>query len=238
MDHMVKRGRLAIIPARGGSKRLPRKNVMDFGGRPMLAWSIEAALEARLFDRVIVSTDDLEIAETARQWGADVPFLRDGLADDVTPISAVTIGALGQLRSTLNEEYQLVVQLMANCPLRKAGDILAAIAAFESSGADLQVSCVQFGWLNPWWALKRDAKGHGEWMFPGAADSRSQDLPPLYVPTGAIWIARSQALEGAGTFYGPGHRFEPIAWQSAIDIDDIEDLSLARAVLQMRHNQN
>ena len=235
---MVKRARVAIIPARGGSKRLPRKNVMDFGGRPMLAWSIEAALEARLFDRVVVSTDDLEIAEIARRWGADVPFLREGLADDVTPISAVTIGALSQMRTALSEDYELVVQLMANCPLREAADILTAVAAFEASGADFQVSCVRFGWLNPWWALKRDPDGHGEWMFPDAARSRSQDLPPLYAPTGAIWIAHSQALETAGTFYGPGHRFEPMAWQSAIDIDDIEDLDLARAVLQMRHNQN
>ncbi len=231
---MVRRGRVAIIPARGGSKRLPRKNVMEFGGRPMLAWTIEAARDAAAFDRVIVSTEDEAIAQIATAAGAEVPFLREGHHDDVTPISAVTIAAIGQIRARLSEEYETVVQLMANCPLRGADDIRAALAAFDATGAEFQISCARFGWLNPWWAIKRDAAGRGEWLHPGAVQSRSQDLPELFAPTGAIWIARAAALEKAGTFYGPGHRFEPMSWESAIDIDDADDLRLARALLHAR----
>ncbi len=231
---MVKRGRVAVIPARGGSKRLPRKNIMDFGGRPMLAWTIEAARAAAAFDRIIVSTEDEEIARIAVAAGAEVPFLREGFHDDVTPISEVTITVIGQLRARLGEDYDTVVQLMANCPLRNGDDIRVALAAFDAAGRDFQISCARFGWLNPWWAFKRDADGRGEWLNPDAIRSRSQDLPPLYGPSGAIWIARVAALEQAGTFYGPARRFEPMPWERAVDIDDAEDLRLARALLKAR----
>lgn len=231
---MVRRERIAVIPARGGSKRLPRKNILPFGGRPMLEWTVEAALNTEVFDRVIVSTEDAEIARIAVGAGAE-PFLREQYYDDITPISSVTISVLDQARAVLSEEYETVVQLMANCPLRRAADIQAALEAFDASGANFQISCTRFGWLNPWWALKRDGDGRGEWLFPDAAHSRSQDLQPLFVPTGAIWIARAHALESAGTFYGPGHRFEPMGWDSAVDIDDADDLAFAQAVLQMRH---
>lgn len=231
---MVKRGRLAIIPARGGSKRVPRKNIVEFGGRPMVAWTVEAAQRAQVFDRVIVSTEDEEIAQIALAAGAEVPFLRDSHHDDFTPISAVTISVIAQVRDRLGEEYDTVVQLMANCPLRGAEDIRTAITAFDGAECDFQISCTHFGWLNPWWAFKRDPEGHGEWLHPDALRSRSQDLPPLFSPTGATWIARVAALEKAGTFYGPGHRFEPMPWERAIDIDDQDDLQLARALFRAR----
>ena len=233
---MVSRRRIAIIPARGGSKRLPRKNVLEFGGRPMLAWSVEAALQSRAFDRVIVSTEDSDIARLAVSAGAEVPFLRKDFYDDVTPVSTVTIATLDQVRKTLSEQYETVVQLMANCPLRRANDINAALEAFDAAAAQFQISCVRFDWRNPWWAFKRDSAGAGEWLFEDAPQRRSQDLPQLYCPTGAIWVADTTALEREGTFYGPGHRFEPIDWHSAVDIDDAEDLAFARAVLQMRRN--
>jgi CMP-N-acetylneuraminic acid synthetase len=234
MDGMVRRSRVAVIPARGGSKRLPHKNIMEFGGRAMLAWTVDAARGAGIFDRVIVSTEDAEIARVATEAGAEVPFLRQGLHDDFTPVSEVTVSVIRQIRQVLGEDYETVVQLMANCPLRDAADIRAASAAFEGSGAPFQISCARFGWLNPWWAFKCDAEGRGEWIHPDVTRSRSQDLPPLFGPTGAIWIARVTALESAGTFYGPGHRFEPLDWAHAIDIDDADDLRLARALLHVR----
>jgi len=231
---MVRGNRIAVIPARGGSKRLPRKNILEFGGRPMLVWTIEATLECNLFDRIIVSTEDAEIADIARAHGIEVPFLRERLADDITPSSAVTILVLGQLRQVLGEEYETVVQLMPNCPLRNAADIRTAITIFESNRRNFQISCTRFDWRNPWWALQRDDDGRGEWMFSEAAKKRSQDLPPLYCPTGAIWIARVSPLCEAGTFYGPEHRFEPLPWQRAVDIDEREDLEFATALLNMR----
>ena len=227
---MVERGNLAVIPARGGSKRLPGKNTLAFRGRPMIAWTIEAALESELFDRVIVSTDSPDIARVAAECGLKVPFLRDGAADDMSPVSEATIRALEQAESHFGETYATVCQLMANCPLRSAGEIVEAYANFERTGSEFQVSCFKFGWMNPWWALRLDSGGRAERLFPEVMGKRSQDLDELYCPTGAIWLALTGALKKAGTFYGPGVRYCPIDWKSAVDIDDSADLEMAEAI--------
>lgn len=225
---------IAIIPARGGSKRLPRKNILDFFGKPMIAWTIEAAINSGSFDRILVSTDDKEIAQVARDYGADVPFLRPAAADDISPISEATLIALEQAENHWGQKFNTVVQLMANCPIREGQEILAAMLAFRESGASFQISCFQFGWMNPWWAAKLDEVGRPEIMFPRAMGARSQDLERLYCPTGAIWIAEASALKREKTFYGRGHRYQPMRWSSAVDIDDAEDLEMASAVFAMK----
>lgn len=232
---MVKRW-IGIILARGGSKRLPRKNVLDFGGKPMLAWSVEAALHSDCFDRVLVSTDDKDIAEVGRRYGAEVPFLRDGGSDDHSSSSEASLIALRQAEEYWNEEYQHVAQMMANCPLRSAGDIRTAVSAFEASDAGSQISAFRFGWMNPWWAMRLDADGQPYYLFPDARKSRSQDLPPLYCPSGALWLARRDILNSARTFYAPGHVIHPMHWMSAMDIDDWNDLSMAKACLHLKRS--
>lgn len=222
--------RVAIIPCRGGSKRIPRKNIIDFHGRPMLAWTVQAARDSGLFDTVLVSTDDDEIAQVALAAGAEVPFLRATHADDHAPISMATRAALSQLEQHHGRHYDVVVQLMANCPLRAADHIRAAVANFETAGAPSQISCFKFGWMNPWWAVQLDANGTPAPQFPAALKARSQDLPPLYCPTGAIWMARTDVFRGAGTFYVDGHIFHPMPLAAALDIDDEDDLQMARAM--------
>ena len=230
---MVKQ-RIAIIPARSGSKRIPRKNIIDFRGKPMIAWTIQAAKESGLFDRILVSTDDPRIAEISETWGAEVPFLRYNLADDHTPVSDATAAALRQAMNHWQETYVSVTQLMANCPLRTADDITKALIRFEDKDRSFQISCFRYGWMNPWWSVKLGPEGHPERLFPEAAGQRSQDLPELYCPTGAIWIAKATALLETGTFYGPDHIFEPLAWESAVDIDDYDDMKFAEALIQRR----
>lgn len=230
---MTTRNRIAVIPARGGSKRIPRKNLIDFFGRPLIAWTIDAALGAGIFDRVLVSTDDEEIAEVARRCGAAVPFLRISAADDSSHASAATKVALEQAMDHWSESYDVVAQLMPNCPLRSANDIVNAVRMFDQRGADFQISCFRYGWMNPWWAATIADDGRPTPKFPEAAKARSQDLPPLYCPTGAIWIARATAFLAAETFYGPQHRFEPLPWAAAVDIDDYDDLLFAKAVKRM-----
>lgn len=220
---------IAVIPARGGSKRLPRKNILDFHGKPMLAWSVEAALQSCQFDQVLVSTDDPEIAEIARSFGAAVPFLRNSAQDDMASSSEATLAALSQAEAHWGIRFDVVTQLMANCPLRDAGEIRSAVEAFASREALSQISCFRFGWMNPWWAAKLDAQGTPDYLFPKARLERSQDLPSLYCPSGAIWIARAQSLKTEKTFYAPGHTFYPLNWISAMDIDDAEDMEMAKA---------
>ena len=225
---------IAVIPARGGSRRLPKKNILEFMGKPMIAWTIEAAQATDLFDRILVSTDSAEIAAVARSYGATVPFLRSRAYDDHTPVSEATCATLEQCAEELGEEFDLVTQLMANTPLRTADDICSALQHFLAGSAPAQISCFAFGWMNPWWSVTLDPQGTPTHLFPDALAQRSQDLPKLYCPTGAVWIARTEALLAARTFHCPGHRFFPMFWQSAVDIDDDEDLAIAQAVFNLR----
>lgn len=226
--------RIAIILARGGSKRLPRKNILPFGGKPLVAWSIGAALESGVFDKVLVSTDDSEIAEIALRYGAEVPFLRDKAADDLSHSSLATHAALVQAESFWSTSFTIVAQLMANCPLRTSGDIQAHMSAFERTGRVSQLSCFEFGWMNPWWAATLDSDGSVKPIFPQALETRSQDLPKLYCPTGALWIANRDSFLQTSNFYMSGYKFEPLDWISAVDIDTEDDLRMAEVCLLMR----
>lgn len=226
--------RIAIIPARGGSKRIPRKNIRLLGGKPMLAYTVEAALQSDCFERVIVSTDDAQVAEVARAAGADVPFLRSAtIADDQTPVSTVTIDMLERLAAQ-GRAFDAVAQLLPNCPLRDADDVRASLTAFASSDGAFQISVSAFGWLNPWWAMKLGPASQVEAVFPEALKARSQDLPALYCPNGSIWWAKVDALMRSSTFYGPGLRGFPLKWQHAVDIDEEADFELAELLLARR----
>lgn len=219
---------VAIIPARGGSKRIPRKNVVDFLGKPLIAWTIEEAQRSGIFHRVVVSTDDLEIAEIAEKYGAEAPFLRDEASDDVSPVSLATLRTLEQLRES-GDEYQTAVQLFAVCPLRTATDIRAAYQFHRDRQEAFVISCHRYVGMNPWWAVKLNAECYPTPLFDNTR-VRSQDLPILYCPTGAIWIANVHRLFEEKTFYGAGHLFWEMDWSHAVDIDTFDDLLLAKTL--------
>ena len=225
---------VAIIPARGGSKRIPKKNIIDFAGKPLISWTIEAALLSKEFDRVIVSTDCEEIAAISESFGAEVPFLRKIDFDDNSPVSLATLNYTLKLQEYLDVSIEHVTQLMANCPLRTEIDIQNFIKQFHKSGSNFLLSCFKYGWMNPWWAFKIDKTGLHDFVFPDAINKRSQDLENLYCPTGSIWIAKVTELELAKTFYGKGHRFFEVPWRSAVDIDEYDDLDFALALLNGR----
>lgn len=123
-----------------------------------------------------------------------------------------------------------LVQLMANCPLRTSSDIESALASFEKCKRVSQISCFEYGWMNPWWAATINDLGQPAKLFPEAFDKRSQDLPELYCPTGAIWISTVDSLLTHKSFYSPQHVFEPLSLESAVDIDDYADLNFAQAL--------
>ena len=219
---------ICIIPARENSKRIKEKNIIDFDGEPMISWTIKAALKSNIFDRIIVSTDSKKIADIACSYGIEVPFLRDGLADDITPISEVTISALNQANNYWNEDYGTVVQLMANCPNRNENDIIDALNYFNKKGLDSLISCSSTHNIVPWWSLTIDKNKKPNYNFPKLLDKRSQDLDDTYVLSGALWIARSPKLIKHRTFYLPNHHVYPLDWISAIDIDTYDDLKIAK----------
>jgi pseudaminic acid cytidylyltransferase len=223
---------LAVIPARGGSKRIPRKNIKLLHGKPMIAYTIEAALQSGVFEKVIVSTDDAEIAEISREFGAEVPFVREAtLADDHTPASLVTLDALEKLDAN-GSIYTYVSQLMPNCPLRTAEDIQKSFEQLQQTKADTQLSVNRFGWLNPWWAFKMESQNLSP-LFPEAFKTRSQDLATLYALTGALWWAKTDVLRREKTFHTATRTGFELSWQHALDIDDDDDWQMAEVLLEL-----
>jgi len=224
---------IAIIPARGGSKRVPGKNIRMLSGRPSIAYTIEAAVLSGVFERVIVSTDSSDIADIATSYGAEVPFIRSpSISDDFTPVSVVTIDAIQRVDP--NGRFGVVAQLMANCPLRTAQDVVEGLSHFLLGGAEAQLSVSRYGWTNPWWAMMIDESHRLQLIHEGSVNQRSQDLPKVFCPTGALWFGKAQAIINGGTFHLEGRTGCEIPWSHAVDIDTAEDWELAELLLEAR----
>lgn len=210
---------LGVIPARGGSKGVPGKNIRKVAGRPLIAWTIDQARRSRYIDRTIVSSDSPEIISVAREWGGDVPFVRPAeLATDTTPGVAPAIHATEVLHG-----YEYVVLLQPTSPLRHCEDIDACIDLCISSGAPAAVA-VSLVTESPYWMYRM---GPGHHLVPllrgGEIFTRRQEFPPIYSITGAVYVARADWLKEKGTFLTdetvgyvmPGYR--------SVDLDSEED---------------
>ena len=221
---------LAIIPARGGSKRLPGKNLLPLRDKPLIAWSIAAALDSELFDRVIVSTDDEKIASVARACGAEVPFLRP--AELATDLSAPTDAAIDVL-NRLNDDFDSLTWLQPTSPLRSADDIQRAHTIFENRRADAVIS-VCLCEHSPLWSGTIESDGN---MRPFLQNKNlnkvSQQLPPYYRVNGALYIVRTTAFREQRSFYIQGDRTFSYEMPAAvsIDIDTQFDFDLAKLML-------
>ena len=187
---------LCIIPARGGSKRIPRKNVKLFLGKPMLAYSIEAAKQTGLFEEIMVSTDDAEIAEVAKQYGASVPFMRsEETASDFATTADVLREVLANYQK-LGKEFDNFCCFYATAPLVKSEDVVSAFERLKKTDFTCVYPVVQFSY--PIWRcldFKEDGTMTRHW--PEYENSRSQDLPKEYHDTGTFyWYKTKEWLEG------------------------------------------
>jgi pseudaminic acid cytidylyltransferase len=185
---------IAIIPARGGSKRIPDKNIKDFCGKPLIAYSINAALESDLFDKVIVSTDSEKVAKTARDYGADVPFMRPAeLSDDYTGTSAVVVHAIQEcLRIGFSPE--LVCCIYATAPLIQQQYLQQGYRALSEQGDKHYAFSVTEFAFPVQRALMKSENGGVQPMFPENIGKRSQDLPPAWHDAGQFYWGRAQAF--------------------------------------------
>ena len=226
---------LAVIPARGGSKRILKKNIRPFNGKAMIEWTIEAALDVGIFEDILVSTDCPTTAKISRAAGALVPFFRQEALDDYSPASLATLHALMQMEEYTGKQYDVIVQLMPNCPLRNAEDIASQVADFFSD--ETRNSCISafsYGMFNPWWAHKTNEQGEWKPLFSEQLKgNRSQDLPKLLCPSGAIWISTRERLIAEKTYYSSGYRFLEMHWMRAVDIDDEQDMDLGNIIFSM-----
>lgn len=219
--------KIAIIPARGGSKRILNKNIHTFCDKPMIYWTIKAALNSGIFKRVFVSTDSDEIRAYAISFGAEVPFLRIDNSDDYSNVSDVVISELSRIEGFYGETYDFVYSLMPNCPLRKSNEIIQFDKYMLSNQIDFLLSSTSYLFTNPWWAKTIDDNNNVVNIFKQTFDKRSQDLSELFSPSGAIWAANRHSLINSNTFYGLGYQLFNLNWISALDIDSNYELEIA-----------
>ena len=218
---------LAVVPARGGSKRLPRKNVLDFGGKPLIAWTIEAALSSGVVDRLIVTTDDEEIAKVSRNLGAEVPFLRsESLASDSAATLDVVRDLLERL-ATSGEVEDLILLLQPTSPLRTSADIREAVALAERSGVQAVVSVERKAGLSS----RLHYLDHSGHLHPNQSEPPSDDSEICEV-NGAIYIARSSEIRSGGGWYPEGTHAYVMPPERSVDIDTHWDLRIAELGLK------
>jgi CMP-N-acetylneuraminic acid synthetase len=226
---------IAIIPARGGSKRIPKKNIKNMAGKPLVAWTIESALKSRLLDRVIVSTDDKEIAQISKKYKAEIIERPKELATD----KAKAIDALWHVLECLKKENYVpdaVIFLQPTSPLRTDKDILKAIDIFLKNKCESVVSVSEMN-PSPYWSFKIEDKYLKLLFGEGYLSKRSQDLPKIYVPNGAIFIAKIKTLENFNSFYTSLISPYIMPQERSIDIDTKEDFKKAENFLR-KYNGN
>lgn len=218
---------LGFVPARGGSKGLPRKNILDLAGRPLIGWTLAAAKASNYLDRCIVSTDDEEIAQVARRLGGDVPFLRPAkLAGD----SSETIDAIEHTVEQL-PGYDILVILQPTSPLRSADDIDATLEKLQQHRAPACVSVMKPA-KSPYWSYTIDQQQQLQALFDSElARRRRQDLPQSYALNGAVYAARTDWLLENRSCMGEGTVAHLMPAERSLDIDTAFDLQLANCYL-------
>ncbi|SNY56047.1 N-acylneuraminate cytidylyltransferase [Arsukibacterium tuosuense] len=224
--------RVAIIPARGGSKRIPRKNIKLFCGQPMLAYPIKAALNSGVVDKVVVSTDDTEIAAIARQYGAETPFMRKAkLADDFTGTTDVIRNAIKELQQ-LGWPLSSCACIYATTPLLDSERIAAAYRMLLSSKADYVFSAARFSFPIQR-ALLQNAEGVVP-FDPASIMQRSQDLAETFHDAGQLyWATADTWLDTAKAVFGTGSRMLLLPAHLVQDIDTAEDWRRAELLYQL-----
>jgi CMP-N-acetylneuraminic acid synthetase len=224
---------VAIIPARGGSKVVPRKNLVSISGRPLIAYAIDAARTAACVDRVLISTDDSEIADVGRGLGADVPFLRPPeLADDMAPMLGVLRHALEWLESE-GVAVEALVLLQPTSPLRTSRHVEEAVALFRSTPASSVVSVVEVPHqFNPISVMKLSGQGTlTPFLEDQAVVTRRQDKPKAYARNGpAVLVCHPDTLR-SGELYGSSCQPYLMSEEDSLDIDTPQDLILVEQAL-------
>lgn len=230
---------VCIITARGGSKSIPRKNVLPLGGKPVIAWSIEAALQSPSVSRVIVSTDDEEIAEVSRDWGAEVPFMRPAeLAGDDTPHLAVMFHAIRWLESDQGTLPEFILLLQPTSPLRTSEDIEAAVRIAVEQNADSVLGVTELA-SHPYQARRTADDGTltefiANSPAPGTSKTRRQEFPTAYRINGSIYLTRTEVLRDQHTFEPPRTFPYVLPSHRSWELDEPWELYVANLIMENR----
>lgn len=225
---------VGIIPARGGSKGLPGKNIRPMCGKPLIVWTIEKALKSRHLDLVLVSTDSPEIAAIAREHGAEVPFLRPNeLATDTATSYDVIRHALRHYRQSANREFDYTALLEPTSPLREDDDIDRVLATLDAAEREFD-SIVTLGEVGEHPSIMKRLVGHGIEPFCRelVQTTRRQDNAPAFFPYGVAYVAKTGVLLEENTFYTRRCMGFPIRRYQNYEIDDVYDFSCVESVMK------
>ncbi|MDH3729074.1 MAG: acylneuraminate cytidylyltransferase family protein [Myxococcales bacterium] len=225
---------LGLIPARGGSQGIPRKNVRDLGGVPLIGYTITAAQKAMRVDRIVVSTEDREIAAVAKSLGADVPFIRpQSLARNETPMLPVIRNAIEALTDD-GWAPDVVCLLQPTFPFRRADDIDACVDALQEKNADCVISVHRVPHhFNPHWVYFQKPDGSLELATGGLEPiPRRQELPAAFHRSGAVYVSRAKLILQRGSLYGDRVFGYETPAESACNIDTMSDWSEAEAMVK------
>jgi N-acylneuraminate cytidylyltransferase len=227
--------KIAIIPARGGSKRIPGKNIKDFHGQPMIAYAIKNALDSQLFDEVFVSTDDERIAEISKHYGAKVPVLRSSAnSDDYATTSEVLLEVLEYFEKE-QELPELACCIYATTPLLTAKDIMEAYQIYEQSSCEVLMSCVAYDFPIQR-AFELDSNNYIHLKEPHLINQRSQDLPKYYHDAGAFYFFNPLSFKENKSLWKGKLGAYPINPLKVQDIDSVEDWKMAEIKFQLLIN--
>lgn len=223
---------ICIIPARGGSKRIPKKNIVDFYGKPMLVYTIEAAIKSGLFgDNIFVSSDSEEILAVANNYPGVQSILRPAeISGDTATLEEATL----HLLNNAGGDFDYLCMLMPNCPLRNEEDIKTSFTEITKAGATCSMSVVDYYWLYPFWALQEKETGL-ELFFGKEYLIDSKKLPKVYCPSGAVRWVKVDNFKEEKKFYGKGLMKYVIPFERSVDIDNFEDLELAKKIYKIVH---
>ena len=225
---------IAIIPARGGSKGIPRKNIRLLAGTPLIAHTIEAALKSEYLNRIIVSTDDEKIAELAREYGAEVPFMRpkELAEDDVPAIPYVLRHAVEELKRSEGFDVDIIVMLQPTSPLRGTNYINLAIEKLINTKCDW-VATVSEANPHPF-RMRRMKEDKLEPLFKDENIwAQRQDFPPIYHLNGAVYVTRKEVIMEKEVFQNKDWRGIVMKEEDAIDIDTLIDFLVAESILKL-----
>lgn len=225
---------IAIIPARGGSKGLPGKNIRPLCGKPLIAWSIERARQSRHIDTVVVTTDSQDIADVALGCGAEVPFLRPAhLASDTASSVDTVLHTLDYYRDILGKTFDYVVLLEPTSPLREAGDIDGMLNKLLANADDFD-AIVSVGEVHEHPSIMMRLEGNTMQPFYTdlAMTGRRQDNVPAYFPYGVAYIVTANTLYSLRTFYPPRATFFEIKRHQCFEIDDLCDFLVVETMMK------
>lgn len=219
---------LAIIPARSGSKRLPKKNIQLLAGKPLIAWTIEAALKSKYIDKLIVSTDSLEIKEISEKFGAEIPFIRP---KNLSTDTANSVDVIKHAIESYLKEFEYILLLQPTSPLRATDDIDNAIEILEKGNTKAVISVCQTEHSPLWCNTLPKNQSMENFIQPEIIGKRSQDIPSYYRINGAIYLSEIDYFFKNSGFIGASTKAYIMPQERSIDIDSEMDLNIAKVYL-------